>query len=641
MTGPGPAGAARTFTAAQAGLFNAALQQLRGGSAAAALPLARQLVAQAPAVADAHQLLAMCLADTGDAERADASFRTAVRLAPGNPVPLVNFATWLRRVGRTAEALDGFRRAAALAPGHAPAWAQVGLMELDAGRPHEALEALERAVRAQPRALDAWMGLAAAHRATGNLERAEQALRKVLDAAPAHAPAWVNLGAVLRLQGRADEALACFTRARDAGFDSPELRDALAGTLVDAGRPGEALGEARQLVARHPGFAAGHATLAHILWEYGPVLAADEDPLHAFRAAADRQPDNRELQVALVAFLLQSRRADEALERIGALRRRDDHPVLAWQEADACQALGLAERAEGLYEALTAHYANHPGFRNARTRHLLAQGRWREAESHAAEAVRLDPRNQEGWAHLGVVWRLLDDPREHWLCDYERFVGYLEVAPPEGFASIHAFLDELEPVLARIHAAAREPVAQSLREGTQTPGRLFGRPEPLLVAAGQALKRTAERWVANLPTDPTHPFLSRRAGQLRFAGSWSVRLRSSGRHASHVHPEGWLSSAFYVSLPAAIGAGRDEGDRAGWLQFGQPLETLGIDLPPRRVVKPERGCLALFPSYFWHGTLPFTDQAPRTTIAFDMVPESPWDRLTPAPPDSTRIERHA
>src|SRR5690606_20881338 len=170
MTGPGPAGAARTFTAAQAGLFNAALQQLRGGSAAAALPLARQLVAQAPAVADAHQLLAMCLADTGDAERADASFRTAVRLAPGNPVPLVNFATWLRRVGRTAEALDGFRRAAALAPGHAPAWVQVGLMELDAGRPHEALEALERAVRAQPRALDAWMGLAAAHRATGNLE---------------------------------------------------------------------------------------------------------------------------------------------------------------------------------------------------------------------------------------------------------------------------------------------------------------------------------------------------------------------------------------------------------------------------------------------------------------------------------------
>src|SRR5690606_27079475 len=154
---------------------------------------------------------------------------------------------------------------------------------------------------------------------------------------------------------------------------------------------------------------------------------------------------------------------------------------------------GLAERAEGLYEALTAHYANHPGFRNARTRHLLAQGRWREAESHAAEAVRLDPRNQEGWAHLGVVWRLLDDPREHWLCDCERFVGYLKVAPREGCAAIHSFVEDLGHVLAWIDAAAREPVAQSLRVGTQSPGRLLGCPEALLVAAGQALQRNAER----------------------------------------------------------------------------------------------------------------------------------------------------
>src|SRR5690606_27507336 len=140
----------------------------------------------------------------------------------------------------------------------------------------------------------------------------------------------------------------------------------------------------------------------------------------------------------------QSRRADEALERVGALRPRGDPPRLAWQEADACQPPRRAERAAGPDDAPTAHYPTRPGFRNARTRRPLAQGRWREAESHAAEAVRLDPRNQEGWAHLGVVWRLLDDPREHWLCDYERFVGYLEVAPPEGFASIHAFLDELE-----------------------------------------------------------------------------------------------------------------------------------------------------------------------------------------------------
>ena len=30
--------------------------------------------------------------------------------------------------------------------------------------------------------------------------------------------------------------------------------------------------------------------------------------------------------------------------------------------------------------------------------------------------------------------------------------------------------------------------------------------------------------------------------------------------------------------------------------------------------------LALFPSYMWHGTVPFEDEQPRMTIAFDMRP---------------------
>jgi hypothetical protein len=28
----------------------------------------------------------------------------------------------------------------------------------------------------------------------------------------------------------------------------------------------------------------------------------------------------------------------------------------------------------------------------------------------------------------------------------------------------------------------------------------------------------------------------------------------------------------------------------------------------------------VFPSYFWHGTLPFRSDSPRLTVAFDMVP---------------------
>jgi len=37
-------------------------------------------------------------------------------------------------------------------------------------------------------------------------------------------------------------------------------------------------------------------------------------------------------------------------------------------------------------------------------------------------------------------------------------------------------------------------------------------------------------------------------------------------------------------------------------------------------VKPERGMLVLFPSYFWHGTVPFGGSDTRLTVAFDAVP---------------------
>jgi len=40
----------------------------------------------------------------------------------------------------------------------------------------------------------------------------------------------------------------------------------------------------------------------------------------------------------------------------------------------------------------------------------------------------------------------------------------------------------------------------------------------------------------------------------------------------------------------------------------------------RRVVQPRVGRLVLFPSYMWHGTIPFHAPQHRTTIAFDAIP---------------------
>jgi hypothetical protein len=60
----------------------------------------------------------------------------------------------------------------------------------------------------------------------------------------------------------------------------------------------------------------------------------------------------------------------------------------------------------------------------------------------------------------------------------------------------------------------------------------------------------------------------------------------------------------------------------GILSFGAPGLVTTPGLNAEWSVRPEVGLLVLFPSYFWHGTLPFHSEQPRLTVAFDVVPDT-------------------
>ena len=85
---------------------------------------------------------------------------------------------------------------------------------------------------------------------------------------------------------------------------------------------------------------------------------------------------------------------------------------------------------------------------------------------------------------------------------------------------------------------------------------------------------------------------------------------------NHIHPAGWLSSAFYVEVPEES---HDPELRRGWLQFGE-ARYAAPGQQAEHAIQPVVGRLALFPSYLWHGTTPLGGDAPRTTVAFDAVP---------------------
>jgi hypothetical protein len=157
-----------------------------------------------------------------------------------------------------------------------------------------------------------------------------------------------------------------------------------------------------------------------------------------------------------------------------------------------------------------------------------------------------------------------------------------------------------------------------LREGTETTQDLSRSEDPVIQALFHAFAAPIARYRERIGRG-ADALRRRNRGGSRFNGSWSVRLHRGGYHTSHVHPRGWISSACYIQLPDSM---RSANSGEGILSFGAPGMLTMPSLAPELSVRPEVGQLVLFPSYFWHGTLPFLSEQPRLTVAFDVVPDT-------------------
>lgn len=429
------------------------------------------------------------------------------------------------------------------------------------------------------------------------------ALRQQLAANPADRIARHNLAVELRKCGQHEEALAEIQRVWNEGLRLAETATMLGHILADAGRFEEALVAYREAVRVKPELIEPHSTMASLL----PQLGRPREALDSLRQALLRAPQVGALWVEALAIARGHQAWDQLLDLAAQAEARfgSDTMISAFV-ANALTAQGRDDEALARIDAALELEPTYPPAHTLRAHILLRKGDPAAAAGAAETAARLLPKDQSSWALLGVAWRLLDDEREHWLCDYDNLVMPIDLG-----------LDpRLPALLEQHHQLAAHPADQSLRGGSQTRGNLFETDDPVILGLANAVKVAIQQRLAALRPDPAHPFLGRLSSEIGFPTSWSVRLASAGFHVSHIHPAGWLSSAYYASLPPEVAAGAGQGA----LTFGVPDAALGLDLAPRRVVQPQEGHLVLFPSYLWHGTTPFESSAPRLTVAFDALP---------------------
>ena len=419
------------------------------------------------------------------------------------------------------------------------------------------------------------------------------------DAKIAHGRARVALEAGLA-------SVALFERARALAPQDPAVVLGLAAARMAAGDVGLAIEELDRILDRSPMWIEGHFQLAQLRALTGDASSAGA----SLERAISRQPRDPSLWHALCDLHLRRENYEKLRETIErAAAAGIPAATLAFHRAVAAGELGEAQAEELLSDE---DVAANPHLGLWCVRYLLRQGRTGEAVPLIDRELESD-RRQAMWPYAAAAWRLAGDPRSTWLEDQPGLVSVTDIGSTLG--PIAPLADRLRT----LHARSGQYLDQSVRGGSQTDGPLLSRIEPEIRQLRTSIVTAVQRYVEQLPPpDPAHPlFGPRRDRRIRFAGSWSVRLRGGGRHSNHVHPQGWISSALYLDLPD-IGAG--EPADAGWLVLGEPDAALGLDLPAHSKIAPRVGQLVLFPSWMWHGTRPFAE-GERLTVAFDVAPQ--------------------
>lgn len=487
----------------------------------------------------------------------------------------------LHRAGKLEQAITAYRQAADQNPGHLGALVNQGIALKQVGRINEAIAAYDQALEVAPDFADGYFNLAIVLDAVGRRGEAETAYRRAIALKPGLAPAHANLGNTLRESGQPEAAVDSYQQAIALKPDHLGALVNLGATLHDLGRLDEATEAFRQALAIDPALVPALGRLSATL----SAMGQHDEAIATARRALQRQPDSPEALAGLAAAL---RALDRDEEVLAAYRTA----LTANPKSDYCYNrlaelhLERGEPAEAL-AACDACLKHHPGHVNSLALKSAALG------------------------ELGDLAQLRE------LVDFDRLILEKRWNTAPGFQSLAAFNGALADHVLHHPSLSYEPHGRATRLGRHT-GELLVEPKGPIGALEEMICAAVVDYSSALSLDPSHPFLANPPSSWSL-NIWAVVFEGQGYQVPHIHPSGWLSGVYYVTLPEAAEAPAN--DQAGWIEFGQPLLHHKVTVQPElRTFQPEPGLMLLFPSYFFHRTLPFQADDMRISIAFDVMP---------------------
>ena len=387
----------------------------------------------------------------------------------------------------------------------------------------------------------------------------------------------------------------------------------------NAGGAAEAERLYRDILRQWPGHPVAATLLARLAIRAGHLAEARS----LLAMAVEVAPDYMQAHVALGDCRDQEREGDLA---IPSYRRA---LALAPEQAGTLVALGNLTQQAGENRAASALYrralAIQPGSHAAANNLASASLKLLDPATALDASDRVlaaDPTHVRATAYKIVALRALGHSAEaDDLVGLGTLVRTINLNVSERYPDLAAFNADLTTALASHPNLSRDwdPTQRAIRGGAIVP-RFLEHRVPVIQAFESCLRDAIGRAIAGLPDDPAHPYL---ACKPRFydLDIWGNLLGRSDHQSAHIHNLGWMSGVYYVAVPEPEPG---EDPRAGWIEFNRP--GYGIPTPAGeagiQAIQPKPGMAILFPSYVWHGTIPFSGAGQRISIAFDLHPRS-------------------
>lgn len=592
--------------------LNLAMQAERQGNLDEAKALSLDYIKENPADSNGHFLLGVVWLKQQQPGKAIECLEQADKIAPDNPQILNFLGVCHRHIQDNEQSLHYFKKAYEI-QGDAPELLRNILFTLnDMARSEEAKTLIEEKIGKEPEntALLELQAALAQHKK--DYETAIRAYSKVCQLQPSRFDAIHNLGVLRRLNGEPELALEQYDLLLSQNIASFQLEHNVANAYADLEQHDKAITHYNKALNLNESYIETHKSLNNLLWETGNK----EQFLKSFETALSHNPLNSELRFTYVSALLKNDQIETAtnvlLTADDSIKDFSDYYMLLSKcyynqdrKAESLQLLQQGSQMKDVNATLRLEYSIQ----------LLEVRKAELAIEQLTKMLDVQPHDQVALAYLGTAWRIIGDPREPQLNDYQNLVQEYTLTSVGDYQDMGKYLAELYQYLSTLHDKVDYEVDLTLRKGTQTKGLLFNDPHPLIQSLASEFKRCIEDYRQRNLKLLGNKYGLKKVNHFDFSGSWSIKLTKNGFHTRHVHPKGWLSSCFYVQLPQSV---EESSDKQGWIKFGEPNLDNVEGLPAARYVKPVAGKLVLFPSYMWHGTVPFQDDSTRTTIAFDV-----------------------